>query len=365
MEHRTPGSGSQQWRPEAPALGMEHPEEAGDEVAFFTVPLAALQVNAILGFHLYIRAGEQDEITHYRDANLAFTQEHRKRLLGQKMTDIYITADDHGHYLSYLGDRLAAIVRDPSIPPAQRAALTYESMAHVMAGTLEDPRSSESIRCAQGTAHAAVDLLHSGTTGILDLFKLMSFDYSLHTHSVNVCLIGIALGQQLGLTRDELRELSSGLLLHDIGKTAIDAAILHKEGPLTDQEMTIMKTHPSLGLNLLRQIDAIGDDALAVVLQHHERMSGGGYPRGLSGDKIHTFAKIAILADVFDALTTCRSYKSALGSFPALREMQEEMPSSFEPCYFRQFISLFREPQAARSDMEEHQEPGAAGGATA
>jgi len=126
----------------------------------------------------------------------------------------------------------------------------------------------------------------------------------------------LALGRNLGLSRAELKSLGAGLLLHDIGKSEIDDAILNKRGTLTEEEWNVMRSHPERGEAILSQAEGVDPLALTIVMQHHEKRSGKGYPRGLKGDEIHSYAKICALADVFDALTTQRSYKEALDSFP-------------------------------------------------
>ncbi len=101
-----------------------------------------------------------------------------------------------------------------------------------------------------------------------------------------------------------------------------------------------MKRHPEVGLSLLDPKSGFSEDSKAVIREHHERLDGTGYPGGKKGAEIHPFAKVAAIADVFDALTSKRAYKDAIGSYPALKEMKEAVGTHFDESYFRAFVTL-------------------------
>lgn len=133
-------------------------------------------------------------------------------------------------------------------------------------------------------------------------------DYT-YRHSINVCLISTMIGKWLGLKQEDLNRLAIAGLLHDIGKSKIPSAILNKPDKLTDEEFKIMKTHTTLGYRIIKETKDISIDIQCGVLQHHERIDGKGYPLGLGENKIHMFAKIIAVADVYDAMTSERVYK--------------------------------------------------------
>jgi len=138
----------------------------------------------------------------------------------------------------------------------------------------------------------------------------------------------------------ELNTLALGALLHDLGKTAIDTKILQKPRALTSDEWRVVKQHPKVGVELLERSDPLPQGARCVVLQHHEKCDGTGYPRGLLGKDIHQHAKIACLADVFDALTTDRPYARGVTGYEAFRVMRGDFRGSFDPRLWRQFVQL-------------------------
>lgn len=127
-------------------------------------------------------------------------------------------------------------------------------------------------------------------------------------HSERVTYVSLRLGERLGLSTSDLDTLYRGGLLHDIGKIAIPAAILNKPGPLTKKEFAIVKLHPSTGASILSPI-GVYQGTIPIVLSHHERLDGSGYPEGLTGDHIPFLARVAAVADVYDALTSARPYR--------------------------------------------------------
>lgn len=142
-------------------------------------------------------------------------------------------------------------------------------------------------------------------------------DYTF-THSVNVCVLSVVIGVVLGLDQAQLRELAIGAILHDIGKVRVRPEVLHKTGRLTLPEMQEVKRHTRHGFDILRTDPLISLRSAHIAYQHHERLSGKGYPRGLRGDEIHPFARITMVADTFDAMTADRVYRKAVPRHAAL-----------------------------------------------
>ncbi len=147
---------------------------------------------------------------------------------------------------------------------------------------------------------------------VIQLADLKSHDNYTFAHSVNSCVVGTVLGHRLGLPESKLRDLAMGLMLHDIGKTTIPLEILNKPGKLTELEFNRMKEHARAGFDILREIFTLSAHAKIVVLQHHERYDGTGYPKGLKGADIHLYGQVGAIADVYDAMTSDRSYRKRL-----------------------------------------------------
>lgn len=151
-------------------------------------------------------------------------------------------------------------------------------------------------------------------------------------HSLNVSIISGLLGKWLGYQQKELDQLVLTGLLHDIGKLSIPYDIINKKGKLTDKEMRIMRMHAENGYKILKNSNVdFSRDVLYGVLEHHERRDGSGYPYGLKGVHIHPFAKIIAVVDVYDALSSDRSYKSKIHPFAVVEILHSEMFEKLDP----------------------------------
>jgi putative nucleotidyltransferase with HDIG domain len=132
-----------------------------------------------------------------------------------------------------------------------------------------------------------------------------------HQHSKNVARISLEIGRRMGLSQQELEKLEFSAILHDVGKIGIPDSILLKPGKLTDEEYKVIKNHTVYGAEILSQVKYVDETILSGALEHHERLDGSGYPYGKKGEEISLFGKIIGIADVFDALSSKRTYKEA------------------------------------------------------
>jgi putative two-component system response regulator len=138
------------------------------------------------------------------------------------------------------------------------------------------------------------------------------------------------MAKKVGLSKEELVHVRRGALLHDIGKMGIPDSILHKPGPLTDEEWVIMRKHPQYAFEMLSPISYLRP-ALDIPGCHHEKWDGSGYPRGLIGKQIPLEARIFALIDVYDALTSDRPYRKAWSKEKAISYMRDASGSHFDP----------------------------------
>ena len=149
-------------------------------------------------------------------------------------------------------------------------------------------------------------------------------------HNHRVAELCVQIGRELGMTTSELRTLARSGLLHDVGKLGIPDGILHKPGPLSEQEWTVMRTHPEIGLRILKRCGHFNRELLAV-LYHHERIDGSGYPHGLAADAIPIEARIVAVADTYDVLTSDRPYRRAVDRERALAILHAEAGTHLDP----------------------------------
>lgn len=140
-------------------------------------------------------------------------------------------------------------------------------------------------------------------------------------HSMNVCMLSLTLATFIGADEDTIKEIGVGALLHDVGKIKIPLEVLNKPGKLTDEEFALMRKHPELGVEVLRDSPDLAPDSIDVVLSHHERMNGSGYPQGLTGRQISYYAQLVAIADVYDAMTSNRVYQDGRSPAEVLQQM--------------------------------------------
>ena len=173
---------------------------------------------------------------------------------------------------------------------------------------------------------------------LISLARLKTVDDYTYMHSVAVCAMMVALAKQLGF--DEVQTRSAGLagLLHDLGKALMPMDVLNKPGKLTDAEFDIIKSHPVEGHKMLLGGTNVDPIALDVCLNHHEKMDGSGYPKGLKGDEISIFSKMGAVCDVYDAITSNRPYKSGWDPAESLRKMASWANGHFDPKVFQAFV---------------------------
>ncbi|MGP7816327.1 HD-GYP domain-containing protein [Niallia sp. 01092] len=175
-----------------------------------------------------------------------------------------------------------------------------------------------------------------------ELFSMMSdvflYDDYIFSHSLNVTVYALAVGIELKLSSKQLEVLGLGAILHDVGKINIPLDILLKPGKLTEQEFETIKSHAETGYLMLKDVPNMPLLAAHCAFQHHERVNGTGYPRGIKGDEIHLFGKILAVADVFDAITSNRVYRQAMLPHEAL----EILYSGINRLYDTKIVEAFR-----------------------
>ena len=241
------------------------------------------------------------------------------------------------------------IESSPALDEGTRLAVTNAlsgAFAEVPAALAEErPLPAESVHALESTVGSIIDAVTHADTATLALASLAAVDAYTLEHSIDVTVLGLLLADRLFRTHGRidargnrthheidgaLRRLGFGLLLHDIGKLAIDPRILNKPGRLDEAEVALVRRHPELGVQLLAD-GGVSAHAMAVVRSHHERLDGHGYPDGLTGPEIPQFARIAAVADVFSAVTTRRPYHDAVPPHQALRIIRAGAGAHLDP----------------------------------
>lgn len=312
--------------------------------AYCPILLQSLRVNTITNFDIYMKRSQRnrnERYVLYRKRNIPFSERNRTTLYEHGAEILYIDVSEKKEYQVYLEKNLDAIIADESVPTEEKSKIAYTCATGLVEDLLQNPRSGEHVKRSKDVITNLVNYLLNESQAFFGLMATTSFDYYTYTHSVNVAVFGIALAHRLGCySREEINTIGTGLIVHDIGKSLIDQRILNKRGPLNKGEWEVVREHPENGVRLLRTSPHVNEDSLLIVAGHHEKIDGSGYPRGLRGDAVHPYARLAAVVDIFDALTTKRPYKLAEHSFPALQIMRDEMAKELDEELFREFVIL-------------------------
>ena len=290
---------------------------------FLTIHVQSLRVDSVVEFDLYSYSGR--EMVLYRGAHFPFTAELRETLLENGVRQLYVPVEQRRGYQKYVETHINTLLTDPSLDEFTKSSIVYDSAKSLVKDVMKKPAVGENIQRSQALVESMVMYILGGSNVFYNMLRVMSFDYSVYTHSVNVCTFSLALANVAGLdSTTDLAELGTGALLHDVGKIKIADSILHKPGPLAPEEMEAIKNHPRWGVELIEETNLIPQSSYQPIRQHHEREDSSGYPDGIGGASIHVFGKIVAIADMFDAMTTERVYRRAVGSFTALKTMFAE-----------------------------------------
>ena len=252
--------------------------------------------------------------------------------------DEVVNKADHSLQEAVAGKHIVEKV--PLAQEMQRAAKIYAKSKEAVFSMFQEARLGKAINTE--VARAMVEEISQSVlrnpAALISLARIKTADEYTYLHSIAVCALMIALARQLGLNEDDTREAGVAGLLHDLGKAKIPLEILNKPGRLTEEEFTIIKTHPAEGHQMLVEGYGVGEIALDVCMHHHEKMDGTGYPHGLPADKITMFARMGAVCDVYDAITSNRPYKQGWNPAESLHKMAQWQDGHFDPNVFKAFV---------------------------
>lgn len=239
------------------------------------------------------------------------------------------------HYL-YVEDDLS---KDIAIPDA----ISEENRVRckeILMNTLSDVQEGQSLKLNKlaDTVENIINDIMSNHDLQLSLSDLSAMDEYTFSHSVSTTVYALLIGYGLNYNRKMMTSLAMGTLLHDIGKTVLDPAIVYKEEALTDEEFEYVKRHVECGYELIKDAPNIPATAKEIILSHHEKLDGSGYPRGLKGSELNEFTRISAIADVYDALTSDRCYRKKWPTYKAVDYLIENSGTKFDAELVRIFI---------------------------
>ncbi len=278
---------------------------------FIRVPYCILRTLDKTCVDLFLQYDPAEPPVLYRDAGYPLSEDRAKGLAEACEDALFVRARDYADFSHDLVESLEAALEADRLPVTDR----YELLQ--CAVSLEVEQSLRMVNCDNYVAHSKsiarqiVSLINENTVLPSDLFDIVRHDHHTFVHVTNVAGYITLLAKELGISdRQELEKIAIGALLHDLGKRKIPASILNKTAALTSREWEIIRQHPQAGYEELCMRDNLDRGQLMMVYQHHEQLSGKGYPVGITEEEIHPWAKMLAVVDVFDALTGQRPYRS-------------------------------------------------------
>lgn len=255
-------------------------------------------------------------------------------------TTLYVKAEQKELYFKFLEKNINRFLEDKSINLDSKAEIINQIASSTMNTLFKQEIKAENIEQVDEIVDNTIKLILQDTKAMYSMLKVTSYDYYTYTHCIDVAAYAIGFGVYLGLEKEQIDILGKAAMLHDIGKKNIPHDIITKNGRLTFEEFEIVKQHPALSVKILKELGEENKDLLDIIAQHHEKCDGTGYPRGLKENQIHDLAKIVAICDIFNALTTRRTYKDRMSSFDAFAIMYQTMKNQLCPTFLRKFVKF-------------------------
>lgn len=302
------------------------------------IHLDSLIPETLPGVSLFLRNGDNHVL--YKDDNISFTKDDKLRLLDNNVRFLFVRSSDMSTFNQYVESNLAKLLSDENLDPLERQDILYQASVNYVQEIFDSPAISikQNVeRCRKLVESILNDVMNSD--GVMTaLSSLVDHNAYTYVHSVQVATYSMSLHMKLfDLDHDELLDVGIGSLFHDYGKVYVPRALLDKPGKLTATEFMELKRHPEYGYSTLKDLQIFSPVSLGIVKHHHEKENGKGYPDGLLSYDIARSSKITAIADVFSALTTNRSYRTALSKGEAMDIMYGEMEGSFDSGYLDVF----------------------------
>lgn len=323
---------------------MMHAVSRETESSFFPISPLMIMPDTLGDFAIYIK---RDNGLHalYCGKDSVFTEQHMERLHDNGVQEIYVETSEKTNFESYAKQYLGKILNNETIPIEDRSRVFLDTSKTIVKSAFKEKlptsgeRHDEFFKELYELVTNSLDFLCIEDV-IKGIGQLMSADYETYTHCIHVFVFSSAILRNQ-YEKDILTRIGMGALLHDIGKTLIPKSILLKPDKLTEDEFAEIKKHPLNGVTFCTNA-SLSQEAYNIILYHHEKLDGSGYPSGLSGDRIPDYVRAVTISDIYDALISNRAYADAMKPFEALRLMQEEFlkVGQIDGDLFKRFVAM-------------------------
>jgi len=260
--------------------------------------------------------------------------------LKEYCTYVFIDVERGAPAEAYLTENIESGISIKVEEELPKAKATYNRLTEEFNNIIDKLKSGGklNIETIQKDLHLLVDGGLRNNDAYLLLTKLKTKDNYTYTHCLSSSIFGIIMGKQMGLRKEQLQELALGCMFFDIGKIKYPNELLVKTGPLTDEEISLIKNHVNDSIEILKNTHGIQQSVIDVALNHHERFNGTGYPAKKKGSEIPLFARIAGIVDTYDALTSLRIYHKQCSHEHAIKELYSLRDIDFQADLVEMFI---------------------------
>jgi putative nucleotidyltransferase with HDIG domain len=300
------------------------------DLDFIPISVATLLPSSAVGLDLFQTEQDTGRLVLFRGADYPLAPQDLQRLHQRGVKRLYISKESQNRYQKYLRQLATADAEDTRIPMYARVGAMNEVVRDVLSRALSTTDDDQAVTAAEHLGTMVTQTVTSSAFATKDLFRVLNHDYTTFTHSANVAFYSAILANHLGFSTEDIEQITTGGLLHDIGKLEISEDILCKPGKLTDDEYREIKKHPLVGFRRLACRSELSFAQLMMVYQHHERIDGKGYPVGCDGSEIHVWAKLCAVVDVFEALTSQRPYRQPIPKAKALEILIRDSGTAFD-----------------------------------
>jgi HD-GYP domain-containing protein (c-di-GMP phosphodiesterase class II) len=306
---------------------QHHPVRTGHS-SHIPLRLKGLIHGERLTFPLYLKAGDSQSENFayfpYLDAGEVLDCRWLEPLVNLGIKGLYFHRTDLGNVLAYLNNHLQLLEMEGPAQAKKKFMVLAEHLSLTLRQVMTAPRLGAHIGLAVNQVDRIIEELQKDKHYPKMVWEILFRNYSLYNHAVNVCLLAVAMTLFLQKPQREGRLLGSVALVLDLGMTRISNHILYKSESLTPEEWEETKTHPLIGVQILKRYPILSAEGIQLVREHHENADGSGYPAGLCLHRQHPWTRIVRLVDAYDALTTHRPHRPAQTPFAALKVLQKE-----------------------------------------
>lgn len=269
------------------------------------VKLTDLAIGSEIDFDLFIHFPLNNRIFLYKRGGDSLSESTYNRFKNFKFDYFYLHNEDQSRFVDYMAKQAAAMLSDPKLAVSERSQKAQAIASNLISGYFDDPENRDSyLKLSHEVCQRMLDEMLSDDDPIKNLFSKLTYQMQgIQAHSANVQAMSMVMGLALGYVNPKLLvSLSLGALFHDIGYTQIERSLHHKpESELTEKEKEIIHQHPKVGADIVAGSNAdFPYEAILIIMQHHERSDGSGYPRGLKGFQIYELSKVVAIANDFD-----------------------------------------------------------------